>query len=232
MRDVRVLLVIVWTLVGLVAGAFVVGELLGIDAREGQAGIYAVFVGAPMGAIVGLVAGLTVARRHAENRLLLGRLLGGTLGAVALLVLGAYGFETYRTWDDIDAWGGTYNLDYQVRLSAGAPSPGGQKIGMQLFSDKENPLCKVHDYPHGLRQEGEHFVIWGSCALRYAAKDRTIGVLFGDGPTRYFKVKVGARPVSAAYSPWYPADQVKDGPGAAFRPPRPDEILEIRYSAR
>lgn len=228
----KVLLVIVWTLVGLVAGAFVVGELLGIDAREGNAGIFAVFVGAPIGAIAGLMAGLAVAIRHGENRRALGRMLAGTVAGVAAIVLGAFAFETWRTWDDIDEWGSTYSLSFQVRLPAGAPSPAGEKFGIQLFSDKENPECKAFDYPHGLTQEGGRFLVSAECTLRYAAKDRTIGVAIGNGPTRYFKVKVAARPQSASYSQWYPVDQVKDGPGTEFRSPKPDEIYEIRYGAR
>jgi hypothetical protein len=228
---VKALLVIVWTIVGLVAGAFILS--LGIDAREGKAGMFAVFVGAPIGAIAGFMAGLAVAVRQGENRRALGRMLGGTVAGVVAIVLGVYAFETWRTWNDIDNWGGTYSLEYQVRLPAGAPSPGGQKIGMQLFSSKENPLCDAYDYPHGLQQQGDHFVISASCKLRYATADRTIGVRIGEGPTRYFKAKVGRRPQSAVYSDWYRPDQVKDNvPGAQFRAPRPDEIFEIRYSAR
>lgn len=227
---VKVLLVIVWTLVGLVAGAFILSA--GVDAREGKAAMFAVFVGAPIGAIAGLMAGLAVAARYGENRRALGRMLAGTLAGVGAIALGGYAFKTWRTWGDIDDWGGTHSLSFQVRLPAGAPSPAGQAFGMQLFSSKEDPVCKAYDYPHGLTQEGGHFLVSGSCTLRYATEDRTIGVAIGDGPTRYFKVKVGARPQSATYSQWYPADQVKDGPGAQFRAPRPDEIFEIRYGAR
>lgn len=192
----------------------------------------AVFVGAPIDAIAGLMAGLAVAAHHGDNRRALGRMLAGTLAGVAAIVLGAYAFETWRTWDDIDDWGGTYSLSFQVRLPPGAPSPAGQALGIQLFSSKEDPVCKAYDYPHGLTQEGGQFLISGSCTLRYATKERTIGVAVGDGPTRYFKAKVGARPQSATYSQWYPADQVEDGPDAQFHAPPREEIFEIRYGAR
>jgi hypothetical protein len=233
---VKTLIVIVWTLLGLVAGVFALGffgEFIGISAREGQLGFFAVFVGAPIGACAGFAAGFVLARHHAGNPRVLRGLLGVPVAIAAAAVLGGYLFETIRTWDDIDDWGGTYSLSVQIRLPAGAPSPAGEKIGIQLFSAKENPECKVYDYPHGLTREDDRYLVSASCELRYAVAERTIGVRIADGPTRYFKARVKARPESRTFSDWYPPDQVKDNtPGAQFRAPRPDEIFEIRYGAR
>lgn len=229
----RALIVIVWTIIGLVVGAVLLSA--GIDAREGKAGMFAVFFGAPVGAVAGFALGLTFANRYRDDRRMLGRLLGGTILSAAAIVLGIYLFEASRTWDLIapDSRYDPYELSYQVRLPAGAASPGGEKVGIALFSAKENPDCIVYDHPYGLTREGDRFLISGQCEIIYATPERTIGVRIGDGPTRYFKVKVKARPKGAVYSDWYPADQVKDNaPGAQFRAPRPDEVLEIRYGAR
>lgn len=227
----RALIVIVWTIVGLVVGAVVLSA--GIDAREGKAGMFAVFFGAPVGAVAGFALGLGFANRFSDNRRIQLRLLGAPIGAVLTIVLGAYLFETYRTWDDIDDWGGTYSLSFQVRLREGVPSPAGEKAGVALFSDKENPECDIYDYPHGLTREGDRFLISGQCVLRYATAKRTIGVKMSGGPTHYFKVRVGARPESRTFSEWFPTDEIKDTtPGAKMRPPRPEEVIEIRYGAR
>lgn len=68
---VKVALVVVWTVVGSVAGRFVFGELgplFGFPDMEGQSAIFAVFVGAPVGGLAGLVGAIAFVRAHAGNR--------------------------------------------------------------------------------------------------------------------------------------------------------------------
>jgi hypothetical protein len=47
-----------------------------------------------------------------------------------------------------------------------------------------------------------------------------------------FKVRVKARPEAAAYSDWFPVDEVFDNATGQTRPPRAGEAYEIRYGAR
>ena len=88
--------------------------------------------------------------------------------------------ETWRHHDHLTTRPNTWDLGFQVRLPAGQPTPGGEKIGIELRSEKENPKCSVHDYPHGLTKQGDHFVISGGCPLFYAQPTRTILVRIAD----------------------------------------------------
>jgi hypothetical protein len=232
---VTAIVAIVWAVIGFVAGMFVLSELgglFGIPGMEGQQGMFGLFAGGPLGALCGVMFGLLVARKSREDPRTARWLVVGTLSVLLGVPLAIYLVEMFRTWDHLDAYGDTYGLSYQVRLPEGAPSPAGAKIGVRLFSSKESPDCDIYDYPYGLTQEGGRYLVSGQCKIRYVTPERTLGIRIGGGATRYFKVRVQSRPVSATYSEWFTADEVDDHKGGRRRPPRPDEILEFRYGAR
>jgi hypothetical protein len=229
------LIVIVWTLAGLIAGIFgfgVIGELAGIPQMEGRIAFFAVGFGAPVGAVAGFAFGLMLAKRHVEEPRARQLLLFGPIVAFGSVVLGVYLFEAWRTHDHLTTRPNTWDLGYQVRLPAGMPTPAGQAIGVELRSAKEDLKCPVYDYPHGLTQMGEHFVVSGGCPLFYATPQRTILVRIGDRPTLVFNVRVKARPEAATYSDWLPVDEIFDNAIGQKRPARADESYAIRYGAR
>jgi hypothetical protein len=119
-----------------------------------------------------------------------------------------------------------------VRLPAGMSTPAGEKVGIELRSAKEDLKCPVYEYPHGLRQTGDHFVISGQCPLFYATPQRSILVRIGDQPTLIFNVRVKARPEAATFSDWFSVDEIYDNASGQKRPPRAEEKYEIRYGAR
>lgn len=229
------LIVIVWTVAGVVVGAFgfgALGELAGIRATEGRIAMFAIGLGAPAGAVAGFVLGLLFARRNANRPLVRKLLLLGPILVLSTIAFAVFLFETWRTHDHLTTRPNTWGLDFQVRLPVGDPTPAGEKIGIELRSPKEYLNCPVYDYPHGLQRVGEHFVLSGGCRLFYATRNRTILVRIGDKPTLIFNVRIKARPEAATYSEWFPVDEVYDNKTGEKRPPRPDEPYAIRYGAR
>lgn len=228
-------IVLLWALLGCAAGVVLFGELsplFGIRNMEGNAAYFGVLVGGPIGTIAGVIAGLLLRPwLNADPR----RKRYAIVGSIAVLIgipLSIWAYETWRTHDHLTTRPNTWGLGYQVRLPAGEPTPAGEKIGIELRSAKENFACPVHDYPHGLTKQGEHFVISGNCPLFYAQSQRTILVRIGDRPTLIFNVRVKARPEAATYSDWFPVDEVYDNATGQKRSPRPEEKYDIRYGAR
>lgn len=229
------LILIVWSLIGFVAGGMLMteaGPLFGVRHMEGQSAIFGVLVGGPLGAVVCGMIGLGLARRFAGRRRAQWFVLGTPLAVALAFGLGVVLFETWRTHDHLTTRPNTWDLGYQVRLPAGMPTPAGEKIGIELRSAKEDLKCPVYGYPHGLTKEGDHFVISGGCPLFYASPQRTILVRIADQPTLVFNVRVKARPEAATYSDWLPVDEIYDNATGQKRKPRADERYEIRYGAR
>lgn len=226
---------IVWGLVGFLAGGMLMTEvapLFGVRHMEGQSAIFGVLVGGPLGAVGFGAIGFGLARRYAGRRRVQWLVLGVPLAVVLTFGSGVWLFETWRTHDHLTTRPNTWGLGFELRLPAGMPTPAGEQIGIELRSAKENPKCPVYEYPHGLRQIGDHVVISGNCPLFYATPQRTILVRIGDRPTLVFNVRVKARPESAAYSDWFAVDEIHDDATGEKRKPRADDTYEIRYGAR
>ena len=237
--SMTVIIVIVWTVVGFVAGVVLFGELgglFGIPRMEGQQAMFGLLVGGPLGALCGLVFGLLLARRSRTDPRMARWFAAGGLCILFGVPLAIYLVETIRTWDQVDSYGGTKSLAYRIRLPTEAQSPAGLRIGVELRSDKESPTCKIYDYPYGLTREENRWIISGECAIRFAVSKRAIAARIGGGPNLLFRLRVQARPEIVPYSVsrWYPVDEVQDtAPGSLPRSPRPEETgYELLMSAR
>ncbi len=233
------LIFLVWGLFGFVAGAMIgteLGPLFGFRHMEGSSAIFGTLFGGPCGAVVGGVLGLVLSRRFAGSPGTLKALAAGPVTLAALVVGGTFLFETIRTSDLVDSSGGTKSIGYRVRLPVGAPSPAGERIGVELRSEKENPACSIYSAPYGLTQEGGRFIVSGDCPIRYATAKRVIAVRIADGPNLLFRLRMQARPEVIPYSAsaWYPVDEVQDtAAGSQPRPPKADEAgYEVLMSAR
>jgi hypothetical protein len=232
---VTAFILVLWALLGFVAGVFVLGEmapLFGIRNMEGNAAYFGVLVGGPIGTVAGVTAALMLGRAIGDNVRRKRIVVIASLAVLIGIPLAIWLVETWRHHDHLTTRPNTWDLGFQVRLPAGQPTPGGEKIGIELRSEKENPKCSVHDYPHGLTKQGDHFVISGGCPLFYAQPTRTILVRIADQPTLIFDVRVQARPEARTYSDWFAVDEVYDNATGQKRPPRPEEKYEIRYAAR
>ena len=232
----KVIVCLVWLLLGFGFGAVMIGEmgsaLFGIPNMEGRAGVFGLLVGGPVGAVCGLIVAILLLQRFAGD---LRRQRFLALGGLAVLIgipIAIWLFETWRTYDHLTTRPNAYGLSYELRLPPGAPAPSGEGIGVELRSAEENPKCDIYEYPHGLRQVADRYVLSGQCRIFYATPQRTILARIGDNPTLVFNVRVGARPESATYSDWFPVDEIYDNATGQRRRPRPDESYEIRYGAR
>ena len=107
------LLIIVWIVIGFLAGATMLTELAGVPAREGQAGFFAMFIGGPLGALAGGAIGFVISQKYAENPK--GKRIALIVSALLLVVpiAGAVAFEMARTWDWLDSFGNPQSLSYR-----------------------------------------------------------------------------------------------------------------------
>jgi hypothetical protein len=103
---------------------------------------------------------------------------------------------------------------------------------MQLHSDTESPVCRVNEPPHGYIREQGRALVYGHCYLKLVAPKRELHVRFAEGPTHVFRLRLTPRPEGWPFTAWYPVDAMKDTPDGATRPPRPEEVIEIRLGAR
>lgn len=230
------LLIIVWIVIGFLAGAIGLTALAGVPSMEGQAGYFALFIGGPLGALCGAAVGFVIAQRFAEDQRK--KRIALIVSAVALVVpiAGAVAFEMARTWDRLDSSGQPASLAYRIRLPAEAPTPAGKSAGFELRSDKENVACKTYDSPLGLAREADRWILSGECKIRFVTPRREIWARLGGGPNLIFKLRLAARYEVVPYSvsSWYRVDEVLDtATGSQRRPPKPEEAgYEVLLSAR
>jgi hypothetical protein len=230
------LLIVAWIVIGFVAGAIGLTALAGVPSMEGQAGYFAMFIGGPIGALSGGVAGFVLSKIWAENPKARKIAAGASWLVIVLFFGGAYTIETARTWDWLNSSGQSQPLSWRVRLPADAQWPAGQKIGFELRSDKENVACAHYEGSQGITREAGRYIFSGECQLRYAARKRELWTRIGDGPNLIFKLRIPARYETVPYSvsAWYKVDEVQDiAPGSKPRPPKPEEAgYEVLLSAR
>jgi hypothetical protein len=232
---VTAFIIVLWALLGFAVGTLLFGEmapLFGIRNMEGNAAYFGVLIGGPIGAVAGVTAALMLRRTLGDDCKKRRIVALASLAVLIGIPLAIWAVESWRTHDHLTARPNTWGLGYQVRTPAGELSPADQKIGIELRSAKENPKCSVHEFPHGLTQQADRFVISGNCPLFYATPQRRLLVRIGDKPTLIFNVRVKARPEAATYSDWFPVDAIYDNADGQTRSPRPDEKYEIRYGAR
>ncbi len=99
------LIVALWSIIGMAAGAVIFGELgplFGFRNMEGSSAIFGAFAGAPLGLICGGFFGYRMAKGFGADAAKRKRLLLLTLGGIAALIAGGVIFETIRTRDYID----------------------------------------------------------------------------------------------------------------------------------
>lgn len=230
------LIIIAWVVIGFVAGAIGLTALAGVPSMEGQAGYFAMFIGGPIGALCGAVAGYVLSRWYAANRKALQIAAGASWLVILLFFGGAFAIETARTWDWLNSSGQSQSLSWRVRLPAGAPWPAGQKIGFELRSNKEDVACSHYEGSQGISREADRYIFSGECQIRYAAPKRELWVRIGEGPNLIFKLRIPAHYQTVPYSvsAWYKVDEVQDiAPGSVRRPPKPEEAgHEVLLSAR
>lgn len=207
------LIVVLWSIIGMVTGAVVLGELgplFGFRNMEGSSAYFGVFVGAPLGLICGAFFGYRMSAGYREDIAQRKRFFLITLGGIAVLIAGGFIFEMIRTSDDITGSGGAMWLNAQIRLPPGVAAPDkDKKIVMELRSDKETRKSSPYSAPDWKLKDGRAQA-YSSVEVYRATDKRTLAVTIGDGPTYLFKLKVPARPQTYSYEgDWQKPDAVE-----------------------
>lgn len=214
------LIVALWSIIGMAAGAVIFGELgplFGFRNMEGSSAIFGAFVGAPLGLMCGVIFGYRMSKGYGEDIAKRKRFLMMTLGGIAALTAGGFIFETIRTRDYIDTSNqGAMFLNAQIRLPPGIAAPDtSKKIVMELRSHKETRKSSPYSEPDWKLTDGR-MQATSSVEVYRATDKRTLAVTVGDGPTYLFNLKVPARPKKYAYEgDWQKPDGVEGTVGDA-----------------
>lgn len=223
------LIVTLWSIIGMVTGMVILGELgplFGFRNMEGSSAIFGAFVGAPLGLICGGLFGYRMSARYREDIAKRKRFVLITLGGVAALIAAGFIFEAIRTRDDITSSGGAMWLNAQIRLPPGVAAPDkSRRIVIELRSDKETRKSSPYGEPDWTLKDGR-MQASSSVEVYRATDKRTLAVTIGDGPAWLFKLKAPARPKTYSYEgDWQKPDAVE---GTAMG--GADSGIEIRVS--
>jgi hypothetical protein len=216
--------------IGTALGFFVAGALaavLGVTSFEGASGYFAVFIGGPIGCLIGIIAGAVwMLRRRGVTGFgaISGRLGLVTVGIVvaAAAVIGML----YLSQDIVNPNGSAPQLAFEVRLPPGASAPS----EIQLNTSKNRmPALMQKDYT---RNEDGRMVVVGLVEMYYRTSQRLLVMNMPDKTDVLFNLKLPGVPKhSREFSAWHRADYIGEPGQSGTRKPTAAENYEIRYRA-
>jgi hypothetical protein len=209
------------------AAADLLAPALGITSFEGASGYFAVFVGGPLGALVGLVSGALLVLRRAGPRgvgALAGRLVLVVAGVVGVGAAVLGGFWVMRPL--VNANGPAPQLVFEIRLPPAAAPSDAKAWAIELQTSR-NRMPATLEAPR--RDEGRDVIV-GSVELYYRTWRRTLVLTMPDKTDVLFDISLGLSPGHArAFGAWQRADYIaRPGDGQARRTTAAD-LYEIRY---
>lgn len=211
------LIVIVWSVIGFIAGGMIateLGPLFGWRNQEGMSAYFGLLFGSPLGLIAGAVFGFQMSRSFGSDAKKRLNFLFVTLVGVGALVMGGFAFEAYRTRDHLEhsLW-----LTCTMRLPEGvAAPPKDTKSTLELRSDKETRRSSQYNVPEWEMKDGRA-TAQNSVEVYRATANRNAAIAIGDGPTYVFKVGAPARPKTYSYeSEWMTPVSVEGAGGVGL----------------
>jgi hypothetical protein len=229
------LVALVGGVVGLGAGALagaLIAAATGMSNFEGAAGYFAVFACAPIGALVGLLAGVWVALRLrggsrsvtavlVYGALTLGTVVAGGAGVVALMLL----FD-----ETLDRNAAKPQALFEIRLPPGSRLDEDRRaIEVELDTDRSSASAFFHEE---WRHDDDRPVISGGVELALRTTERILVLKIRGEPDRLFRLELPGKPGhSDEFGPWQPVDFVADG-GPQPRRATAADRYDIRYRAR
>lgn len=206
------LIVIVWGIIGFIAGGMIAAELaplFRVRHMEGASAYFGVMTGSPLGLIVAGFLSYRKSRSYGEDSAKRSRFFVLTLCGVAALVIGIIAIEKIRTADHLDSmiW-----VNCRVRLPAGMPAPDtSQKVIVELRSDKETRKSSPYSEPKWEMRDGR-MESYASVEAYRATDKRKIALTIGTGPTYVYALRAPARPKTYSYEgEWQRAETVEGG---------------------
>ena len=215
---------------GAVLGAAAAGALaaaLGISSFEGASGYFAVFIGGPIGALLGLVVGpLLVLRRAGHRRIgaLVPRLAIVWFGAVAIVAAGLGGFWAMRPL--VNPNGPAPRLVFEIRLPPSAVAPNAADSPVELQTSRNRMPATMQP---GWR-DGDREVLAGSVELYYRIWQRVLVLTMPDRSDVLFDISLGLTPeATKSFGPWQRAEFVAQPGEGRPRRATPTDRYEVRY---
>jgi hypothetical protein len=215
--------------VAVAAAAAGLAPLLGISSFEGAAGYFAIFLGGPVGAVVGLVGApwLVLRRRGYRGLSALGGRLVLTVGSVVgLAALALAGFWYMRPIANSN--GPPPQLVFEIRLPAGVALPD-DRDGLVELQTSENtmPASSVE-----VRQEEGRPLIAGTVDMYYRTSNRILVLKMPDKRDVLFVLRLGRSPAhSKTFTAWTAADYIAEAGSGQPRKATAVDQYDIRYRA-
>jgi hypothetical protein len=211
--------------------ASILASILGISSFEGAAGYFAVFLGGPIGGLIGLVTGAVWILRRRGHRgfgAVAGR-FGLVLVGVAALAAGVIGFF-YLTQDIVNPNGPAPRLAFEIRLPAGSAIPTGAERPIQLETSKNRMPALMQ--PDAMRAEEGRTVLVGSVEMYYRTSQRLLTMTLPDKTDVLFDIKLGGAPKHAReFVDWQRASYIGEPGKTQPRRATAADNFEIRYRA-
>jgi hypothetical protein len=206
-------IVIVWSVIGLIAGGMIAtefGPLFGWRNMEGMSAYFGLLFGSPLGLIAGAVFGYRMSRGFGDDTKKRGNFLFLTFVGVGALIAGIVALEAYRTRDHLDP---SLSITCYMRLPEGvAAPPKDTKSTLELRSDKETRRSSPYNVPEWEMKDGRA-TAQNSVEVYRATTDRKAAVTIGNGPTYVFKVNAPARPKTYSYEGSWQKPEGVEGAG-------------------
>ena len=210
-----------------IAAAAGLAAVLGISSFEGASGYFAVFVGGPIGALLGLVLGPMLVFRGAGHRSV-GALAGRTALVVAA-VIGIAGVVLAGFWflrPILNSGGPPPQLEFELRLPPGAAPSDANGWSVELQTSRNRMPGSLD----AARQEDGRTIVPGRVELYYRTWSRMLVVTMPDKTDLLFELKLGFSAAhSRTFGAWQRVDYVNDPSKSEARRPTPAERYEIRY---
>ena len=209
------------------AAAAALAPALGITGFEGAAGYFAIFIGGPIGGLLGLVLGSVFVLRRAGHRG-----LGAIGGRIALAVAGVVGIGAATLavfWiarPVINTNGLAPQLVFEIRLPPGMTPPTASGFAIELQTSKNRMPGRL-EKP---QQEEGRTVLAGSVEMYYRTWQRTLVLTMADKTDVLFSLSLGLSPAHAReFGGWQAASYIGEpGKDEARRATAADRY-EIRY---
>ena len=211
--------------------ASVLAPMLGITSFEGAAGYFAVFIGGPLGGLIGLVLGavLVLRRRGYQG-------FGAISGRVGLVFLGVIAVAAavigflYLNQDIVNPNGAAPQLAFEIRLPAGASPPTRNERPIQLEGGKNRRDALMQ--PEYTRSEGGRTILVGLVEMYYRGSQRMIVMTMPDKTDVIFNLKLASVPKhSKELGSWQRADFIAEPGKTQARKAAASDNYEIRYRA-
>lgn len=217
---------------GFVAVAVVAGglaPLLGISSFEGAAGYFAIFLGGPIGAVIGLVGTpwLVLRRRGYRGLSALGGRLalavGSVIGLAALALAGVWYMRPIANSN-----GPPPQLVFEIRLPPGAALPDDRDNLLELqTSENTMPASSVD-----VRLEDGRPLIAGTVDMYFRTSSRILVLKMADKRDVLFVLRLGRSPApSKTFTAWTPADYIAEPGTSQPRKATAADRYEVRYRA-